>query len=298
MSAPTHNNDLEVLYTDLQKFANIAGVTFNGEAVQKLLDVFEDVYTRRTISVRTTTHAPEKRDVNFRYMAPDFDHNPFERLQQAGLYTLTGHPIEQVIPEVTERGYAFWWGMDSAITHGVEKIWLFFEEPVLADDVLSMASIPDCPKNHREHLHKIYPGTFVSIIGLDFWRQSLNFYPAPFPPGTLTLDKIIAIFDDLGMDRPADNELDLIQKLVGFYYTFRWDEPDVQRVCFTIYTPPEGFPIHWHPLCQSFVEQAPFQADQRMFIYSPTYGRNGNYLKMEADYCGTLPQILARSEVN
>jgi aromatic prenyltransferase len=285
--------DLSVLFSDLARFAEIAEVPFNSEAMRTVIDLFADVYSKETIAVRTTTHPKGKRDVNFRYMAPETPHDPFERLRKADLLTLEGHPIEKVIPEVTSR-FPVWWALDVAVTHGFEKIWLFFEKSVPFEDILTLSSLPASVRNYRKHFSTFAAGHVVNIIGLDFQNKSLNIYPAPFIPGTYTPARIAAVLTDLGFDVPSEEELGLVSRTLWFYYTFRWDSPTVQRISFTVYTPAEGYPIHWHPLCKRFVEQAPFRAERQMFIYSPTYSRTGNYLKIEADYQGRLEQIFQR----
>lgn len=292
--SPQASFDLALLFSDMKKYAEISQVPFNDQAMHTTIDLFADVFSKEVITVRTTTHPQGKRDVNFRYMAPETPHDPFERLQQAGLLTLEGHPIEKVIPEVMAR-YPVWWGMDVAVTHGFEKLWTFFEKPIPLDDILSLTTLPPSVQNARAHFKKYAAGQVATIIGLDFEHKSLNIYPGPFLPGTYTPDRITMVLKDLDLPVPPQEELEWVSKTLWFYYTFRWDSPQVQRMCFTVYTPAEGYPFHWHPLCKSFVEQAPIRAERKMYIYSPTYGRNGNYLKIEADYQGRLETIFQRS---
>ncbi len=105
--------DLGVLARDLEQYAAIAEVKYNREAVHTILDVFGDIFSNSSVTMRTTTHPKEKRELNFRYMEPDIAHNPFRRLRDAGLLKLQGHPVEKVIPEVLSR-YRVTWGMDVA----------------------------------------------------------------------------------------------------------------------------------------------------------------------------------------
>ncbi len=285
--------DLALLFSDMKKIAEISQVAFNDQAMHTIIDLFADIYSKEAIAVRTTNHPKDKRDVNFRYMAPDTPHDPFERLQKAGLLTLEGHPIERVIPEVMSR-FPIWWGLDVAVTHGFEKLWLFFEKPIPFDDILTLTSLPPSVQNYREHFKKFAAGHVVNIIGLDFTNKSLNIYPGPFIPGTYTPSRIAAVLTDLGFAVPPQQELELVSKTLWFYYTFRWDSSLVQRICFTVHTPADGYPFQWDPLCKPFVEQAPIRSERKMYVYSPTYGRTGNYLKIEADYQGRLEKIFQR----
>jgi hypothetical protein len=102
------------------------------------------------------------------------------------------------------------------------------------------------------------------------------------------------VLSDVGLTVPSEEELGLVSRTLWFYYTFRWDSPAVQRVSFTVYPPAEGYPFQWDPLCKPFVEQVPVRSERKMYIYSPTYGRAGNYLKIEADYQGRLEGIFQR----
>jgi aromatic prenyltransferase len=285
--------DLNMFFSDLTKFAEISDVPFNAQATQTIIDLFADIWAKDVIAVRTTSHPKGKRDINYRYMAPETPHDPYERLQQAGLLALEGHPIEKVIPEVVAR-FPVWWGADAAVSHGFEKLWLFFEQSIPFDEIYTLTSLPDSVNSHRELFKKYAAGYSVNIIGLDFHNKSLNLYPCPFVPGTYTPDRIASLLTDLDFAVPSAEELERVARTMWLYFTFRWDSPRIQRVCFTVYTPAEQYPYEWHPLCRPYVEQVPVRAENKMYIYSPTYGRGGSYLKIEADYEGRLPEIFGR----
>lgn len=291
-TGPKTKLDLNVFYADLKRFADISEVPMDSEMVLKTLNLFEDIYSQATISVRTTTKPVGKRDVNMRYMEPHKDHDPFQRLVDAGLIVLEGHPVEKLVPVVMER-YPIWWGMDVALSHGVEKLWPFFKTPVPIDEILSLPCIPDSARNYRDHFKKYAVNDNVYILAIDFTNKSMNIYPAIFPPGTFSPDRIGEMITELGFARPSDEELKQCSRAPHFYYTFTWEQPTIQRFSFAIPTSAEEFPVHWHPLCQKFIDNVPFQSDHRMFCFSPTYGARGGYMKVEADYRGTLPEIFS-----
>jgi aromatic prenyltransferase len=282
----------DTLFSDLQQYAQISEVPFNPQAVRQLLDLFGDIYPEATaVSIRTTTHPIPQRDVNFRYMETEIPHNPFERLKDAGLLPLEGHPVEKVIPEVSDR-YPVWWGVDVAVSRGFEKIWAFLKTGVPVDEFLTLPCLPDSARNLRDHLKKFAPPDII-IVGVDFKNKTMNLYPSIIPPESYEPNKIAAMIADLGFSVPSDEVLQCDSRTVNFYYTLSWAVPTAQRLCYAIPAPPEALPTHWFPLFKRFVERVPFQAERRMFAYNPTYGPRGGYVKIEADYLGNLQQIFS-----
>ncbi len=282
--------NMQVFKADLARFAEISEVSFNEKAVQDILDVFGDFYEEAIITVRTTTHPKGKRDVNFRYMEMWKPHNPFEMLQTSGLLSLEGHPIEKVIPEVLDR-FPVWWGVDVAVSHGFEKIWLFLKNVTPLSDILTLSCLPPSVHNYREHFKTFAQDDALTIIGLDFKNKSMNFYPGNPPPGSLKTEKIAAMIADLDFAPLSDEMLQRGIHAANMYYTFTWDSPKVQRLCFVIPSPAEAVPVHWNPLFKNFVENAPFQTEQRMFAYNLTFGPTGGYAKIEADYVGRIEKV-------
>ena len=169
---------------------------------------------------------------------------------------------------------------------------MFLKKGVSIDELLTLSSLPTSVKHYRDHFKRFGPSE-IYILGLDFWNKTMNIYPAIIPPGSYSPDTIAAMITDLWFALPSQEELMYDSKSPNFYYTFSWDTPTVQRFCLVVPTLPEEFPVHWHPLCKQFVENVPFHAKHRMFAFNPTYGPRGGYLKIEADYTGTLPQIFS-----
>ncbi|MCF6523711.1 aromatic prenyltransferase [Streptomyces sp. JJ36] len=277
--------DLANLAADLQTYAKIADVPFAGDAVWKMLDTFPEQYAGSCISVRTTTHPAERRDVNFRFLSNDLSHDPVAPLQRAGELAFEGHPVEDLLAELVER-YPVWWGVDSAVSHGFEKFWVFFTRGVPLDEILELPQLPTAARAHRDAL--VAAGIdVVYLVGLDFWHRSVNLYSGLLPPGRLSPPRVAGLVGELGFPVPDEEERALAAQAFQTYHTFTWESPDVQRLCFAGTVRPPAGSAQWHPPTGRFVAEAPVLAGRRDFIFARTYGPGLTYQKVEADYTGT-----------
>ncbi|MFF8880800.1 aromatic prenyltransferase [Streptomyces flaveolus] len=277
--------DLSRFRTDLIRYAKIADTEFNAEAVDPLLDHLGDLYSSGMITVRTTTEDASKRSVNFRYATHKIPHNAVERLESAGILKRSGRQVECLADELI-RTFPLWWGVDSSVGHGFEKIWAFFEDGVPLDNILALDHLPEAVRENRDHLIR-YGLEKVYIVGLDFRNQSVNLYSGIAKGGHFTPGEVRSLMSDLSYQIPTEEELRRNADTFQYYYTFTWDSPAVRRLCFAMTASMETFPAHWHPLAEKFHKQAPVLPDQRALIFNTTYGPKGGYLKMEADYTGT-----------
>ncbi len=98
---------------------------------------------------------------------------------------------------------------------------------------------------------------------------------------------------DLEFPVPTDEILEYCTRASTIYYTFRWDSPRVERLCFGIIAhEAAAVPTHLHPLLGSYTQHAPILTEQRKFIFSMTFDRNGDFIKIENDYTGTMIHIM------
>ncbi|MCF6523710.1 aromatic prenyltransferase [Streptomyces sp. JJ36] len=281
--------DLVRLVSDLRKYADLAEAPFDEAAVRKVIDIFPDLYAHATIGVRTTNHPVGQRDVNFRYVS-DVPHDPVERLTRAGLLIFEGHPIESLLTEVVET-FPHWWGLDSAVSHGFEKLWAFFTGGVPLDDILALRHLPESARAHGKHLAR-FGLDRVFVLGMDFHHRSVNLYSPMQPPGSLSPVQVADMLGDLGLPLPDEEELRHDARAVQYYYTFSWEHARVHRLCFAIGAGPEDFPVHREPLLGRFAAEAPIAGEKRNFIWNTTYGPGAGYLKMESDYTGVAAETV------
>jgi hypothetical protein len=276
--------DLAQFRADLQKYAEIAEVGFNGPAVDEALSAYREQFETGTITVRTTTESPSRRSVNFRYMTPELKHDPVAIAREKGLFVPTGRPVELLAQEVTEK-LPVWWGVDISVGNGFEKAWAFLENPPTFEELVSLEHVPDSIRNHGERWARAGLDSFC-IMAFDFRNGTTNVYSRMLAPGTVTQEAAEEMILEMKSPLPSDEELRRDTEAVNVYYTFDWVSPDAKRLCFAMTATEQTFPGHWHPLAARFKAEAPFKAEDRGLIFNTTYGASGGYLKVEADYTG------------
>lgn len=275
--------DLGKLRADLRDCAQAVEVPFNAPAVDRLLHTIGDLCTDAWLGMRTTGRPAGSRDLNLRvcYRHPV---HPVPRLREAGLLTFDGHPMERLLDEFVDT-FPLWWGIDASVSGAVDKLWLIFDHGIPLADVLALPHLPPAIRAAQDHFDRARMDR-VGLIGLDFGKRTVNVYSPVFEPGTLTRKTVTDIISGLGFSLPAKVELERNTQAFDVYQTFSWDEPGVRRLCFPVRYTAEEFPTYCHPVLKQFVEQAPFAADRRAFVYYATYGPSGGYFKVQSDYTG------------
>ena len=183
------------------------------------------------------------------------------------------------------------YGIDFSVKHGFEKVWPFFSEALPTEEALSLTSMPYSVRNYRDHFARFGLDRF-SLMAVDYWNKTANIYfmikdASLYPP-----ERIAAMIQDLGFKVPSQEELEINAKTVCIYHTFSWESDQVERLCFVLAGPADQIPTHIDPLFTRFVNETPIQAEHHQFTYNTTYARRGDYLKIEADYTGTIANAL------
>ncbi|HMB22419.1 MAG TPA: aromatic prenyltransferase, partial [Anaerolineales bacterium] len=88
-----HKTDLETLYTDIVKAAEISEVAYDSNIIHKVLNVYKDFFSGSTITFTTNTVPKEKRRLAVRYVEFQVPHDPYTMALSAGLLETQGHPI-------------------------------------------------------------------------------------------------------------------------------------------------------------------------------------------------------------
>ena len=282
---------LKELYDDVIKAAEAAGVTCNAEAVWNLLTTYEEFFSNSAVSLRTTTKPSDKRELSVRYIELEKQHDPYAIALEKGYIVLQGHPVEKVIPELQSRYPMLGYGVDVGAEHGFEKIWPFFQVEVPLEEIYTLSSLPPSIKNYAAHFRK-YRFTKVGLLAVDFWNKSVNLYFYSSNRETFVPERLAEMLKDLGFGIPPAEELEQSTRALAVYYTFSWESEFVERVCFVMAVPEELVPKHLHPLFEQYVNNVPIRSQRRIFFYNTTYAMNGDYLKIEADYRGTMSEAL------
>lgn len=283
-----HNTDLQRFHDDIVKACEISDSPYSSDAIWSVLNTYSDFFKGAPTSFRTTTH--ERRDVNARYIEFGVPHDPFPMALEAGLIKREGHPVENIIPEMQARfpfdGFGGY-GVDFGASYGLEKIWGFFNGAQLIEDVYQMPSLPPSIQAHADYFAK-YNLNDPRLIGVDFRSRSFNLYFFACDIKGYSPEVMIGMIKDSGFAVPSEELLGYCIKSLPIYYTFTWDSPSVERLCFCTVVEREEAPTHLHPVIQRYVSDVPVLNPHSPFVLNITMARGGDYVKIENDYTGTV----------
>lgn len=295
--------DLSQLVEAVAITAERIGAACDKDVLWKTLTVLKEPFEAGGTAYRTTTQLP--RSINVRYMNPWIPDYPFEIAVKNGLIKDNGHPCMKVLPTAMEyfqlgrKGSGFS-GVDVGAAYGLEKIWLFFKNSsVPLRQALAMPGLPSSIGAYVDYFEK-YQLDKVSLFGVDFRSKTINVYFMAWEIGGLSPTKAAGMLSDLGFTVPSDEVLQHCGRAIPLYYTFDWESPNVQRLCFGCYAPEPSLVPKWAPLMEQFVADAQIFSEKRLFYYNPTFGPDGkDYFKVEAafheSYATALTVLIPKS---
>jgi hypothetical protein len=289
VQVPSLNTNLHDLLADTIKASELVGVPCNEEAVWRIIEAYGDRFSDSSLAFRTTTHPQHQRDLSLRYTNFFTPHDPYAIAVENGFLVEEGHPLEKLASEAQARFPIFGQGIDISVRNGLEKIWPWFRGRMPIEQVAALPSIPKAVGDHIEYFKK-YDLTGAILFALDFRNKTMNVYFLT-PPGTYTAEQMGGMIGDLGFEVPSQEELQLNTTATFIYHTFRWDSPQVERLCYVLSAPAEAMPTHLDPVIERFVNGVPRKVNPGFFTYNTTYARRGDYFKVEADYTGILGHL-------
>jgi len=285
----------EQLVQDIIKCSKAADVKYDENLVNDIVSTYEDqfIHPLTPVCMRTTTKEKKHRGVNVRYADFWTEHNPYAMALEKGYIKKEGHPIDDTFSEIISNYPVGGQGIDFGVTTGLEKIWPFFAptELVNVDRILSMKSMPDSMKQSIKLFEKYKLDNFA-LFALDYYNKSVNVYFMSGAVGGFSKEQIIGILKDLDFAIPEEEIIERCTRGVTLYFTYNWDSPNIERVCYGICADSrKDLPIHLSPVIRDFSAGVPTISLPHHFIYSITFARTGNYIKVENDYYGMVDWI-------
>ena len=219
-------------------------------------------------------------------------HDPYATALAEGFIRHEGHPLDNLLPEIQATYPVVGYGVDLEVAYGLEKIWPFFPHlPQPAARAYAMPSLPDAVKAQAGYFEK-YGLEDFSLFALDYRNRTINLY-FMVRPGHLAPETIAGMIGDLGFQVPGQEILGYCSMAIPVYFTFSWDSPRVERLCFaTVAFDERMLPTHLHPLIDRYCAGAPFAVPQRTFIFNLTFTRKGDFIKIENDYTGSMTDLM------
>ncbi len=290
--------DLESVYSAVADTAHDLGVPCDRNKLWPILRAYEAGFTSAAVALRTTTNARKSGELSVRYIAPAGDPDPYLLALDRNLTAKTNHSADRLYHEIQERGSVMLRGVDIGVTSGFEKIWCIYpDDGSQSVEAISQASA--MPPSVRGNLSYFARHGLNDITGIavDFRSQSVNIY-FPFTE-TRDAEKISKMIGDLGLDIPNHDELERCGQAFSVYFSFTWDSPEIERICFPVRAPEASLvPSHLDPLMERFVKGARFDNEDRAYIYAIASSRSGPYYKIENFYYRPKPMIEADNRRN
>ncbi len=288
--------DLDQFYQDILRTSEIVGVPCNEAAISPILEAYGPRFQDSEVALRTTNRPVEKRDLSVRYVNVTLpEDNPYAIAVERGFLTPDNHPVHRLYADVRAHFSMIGSGVDSVVSHGMEKIWPFFRG-VSPEDIYKLPSIPESVQKYDDYFKK-YGLNSAWLFAIDYWHKTMNIYFNLLPPGPgMPHDRetIVNMITDLGFRLPSDAEIEANRRNVMIYLTFSWDSPKCLRASFVIpHGTPEQFPAHLDPFLADILEKVPTLSDPTIVGMQTAYTLDGsNYLKAEFDYTGTMVNAL------
>lgn len=293
--APSINPEQQQLFEDFKTAAQIVDAPFDETIVSQLFNTYQQFFvsepTETSVMMRIDTQATNR--IALRYTDFSVPHDPFSMALENGLIGRTGHPMEELIPQIQEKVEMMGYGIDFSSDKGFEKIWPYFK-PITIDDLHDLPTVPQASRDLIDYYRK-YDLRWVNILGVDYRAKTMNVYFFQKAPGRYSPEEVAAMFADLGMEQPSDEELQICSNALVSYYTFDWDSPGVQRLCFCIPLPQQELVPPVSPLINKFITEIPVVSDTTGYMFCATYGKNtAPYFKMEVDYSGKIGGLMVQ----
>jgi hypothetical protein len=294
MDATSKRKSTDRLFQDLVTAARLTEVPYDEATLRRILTVYAEGFLNRSVQIRSTTKSRERRDLCFRYLDLDGGPHPLHLAEAAGDLCDDGHPISGWLHRVHERIPALGYGIDFEACHGLSKIWQFLG---VAVEPRAFLELPHMPRAFRASLPLLRELQLdaVTIVGVDYVQRSVNLYFRPSHPTHATPALLGRACERLSYLAPSEAAGAHAARTGCIAFTYGWDSPEIERICFYV----AGFsrdevPDH-HPLLRRFAAEAPAVVDDPRFIVGWSHGRRDTYLKIEDDYTGDVTGVFLRA---
>jgi Aromatic prenyltransferase Orf2 len=285
--------DLESVYSAVADTAHLLGAACDRDELWPVLRAYEAGFTNGGVALRTTTRARRSGELSVRYLAPAGDPDPYLLALDRKFTTTADHPVDRLHQEIQDRGTVMFNGVDVGAASGFEKVWSIYAGDA-ATSIEAMSRTPAMPPSLGGNLDYFVRHGLnrVAGVGVDYRSRSVNVYFSFIDKRDSA--KIATMFDDLGFRLPDKGQLEMCRRAFAVYFTFSWDSPEVERVCFPVRVfEPDLMPSHLDPLIERFVKGARFHREDRAYVYAITSSRHSQYYKVESFYYRPEPMIEA-----
>ncbi|MFB7503554.1 aromatic prenyltransferase [Streptomyces broussonetiae] len=279
-------NAAEKLYSAIEETAGLLDVTCSREKVWPVLTSFEEFLPQAAILFRVATDARHAGELNLHFMMLPGDVDPYALALSKDLIAKTDHPVGSLLSDIADRFPVESYGIDFGVVKGFQKTWSCFPGNSM-QSLAKLADLPSVPPSLAENI-----GFFsrygldenVTLVGIDFGHRTMNVYFGEVSE-CLRPDVIRAMLRDIDMPEPSEQLLNFAQQAFGFYATFSWDSPRIERFCYAAIAPdPTALLDRVEPKIEHFLKTVPYGVDDPKAVYAATSPADGEFYKIQSYY--------------
>lgn len=269
--------------SDVQQTATLVGVPV-ADVNWDIMRVYEQNFLNNPVGLRITTKDEPELNVRYQTLTPQ---NTYGIAVEHGFIEEEDHPVYAVMRDLYQRYPEAGYFIDLGMSHGLEKMWGYFETPLSIETVAEMESLPDSIRKNLDVLKK-YEMKWVSVIGVNYVEKSANIYFVRNSfPNSPELSRQFLLDIDYAAPPKVDNAFN--GDAFVLYLTFSWDSDKIERVSYARAGTQEDIPQHWDSQIHEFAAQVPLRGDERTFTFNTCYGQGiPSYYKIEADYRNSI----------
>lgn len=286
-------NDLNRMYHDIVKTAQLVEAPYSEEVIKRTLDTFGG-FSRCAVQFRTTTKPLSHRRLDVRYEEIGSVEMPLNIARRAGYFPNEGRDIDELFPQLYENFPCLGDGADFDVLDGITKFWFFPRGPFPVENAFELSAMPRSVAEHawyydRYHLDAVY------IIAVDFFSRTMNLYFPFVHPSHHTPEALRGMVEDLGFETPPSEAINHSLPGISAALTYSWDSPHPDRICFYAGFPNRAMtPRGIHPVIDRFIDEVPAYKDS-VYQISWTFGTKGSYIKVENDYTGDMMENFVKA---
>lgn len=286
------------LYSAIEESARLVGVHCSPDRVRPILGAYEDALTADggiVFSTETGTSAP--RELQYTVQLSGMQ-DPYARAVSTGLVAGTDHPVGGLLAELQERVSVDIHALDGGVLGGFHKIYALFPRDL--QGVAALAAVPSMPPALARHgaLLARHGLDYVSVIGIDYRRRTVNVYFQLPAADSLDPDTVLSLLREIRLPDPDQRVLEFAAASYRVYVTLSWDSPLIQRISFA-HRPDRGLdlsalPARPAPEIERFMSGAPYTyAGERICTSAVKVSPDGTFFDLGSYYQVSPRQLTA-----
>jgi Aromatic prenyltransferase Orf2 len=282
--------EVERVYSAIEESARLLDIACSRDETWPVLTAYQDVLADAVV-VFAMENGRRATELDFSISVPAGHGDPYATALSNGLTPETDHPAGALLADTQERCPLGMYGIDSGVTGGFKKAYVFFPKDDL-QGLSKLADIPSMPRGVAENasLFERYGLDKVQMISVDYKQRTANLYFGGLSAEVLEPEAVLPMLREMGLQAPSEQGVEFAKRSFAIYPTLSWDSSKIERICFAaITTDPMILPAGTEAEIAQFSKfavNAPYAyvGEQRALVYGLTLSPDEEYYKLGAYY--------------